>query len=423
MAFRGSKILLALFCIVFITHFLSKVCYITDSRWTLHTSWAMLHQRNMQLDKFKPIIDQQKYYAIDERNGHLYYSFPPGTSVLCAPLFAVIDKIAKRVYYLDSSNLLSGYAHQGMELFLAAFFVAITTVLLFVVLLQLKIETWLALLLVLVFAYGTSAWSVASRGLFAHGPTMLFLTGVIWALNKSEQNINWLWLAGFLLGYAYIIRPTNSVGILVFGLYILYSYKFQSWRAIIPGALVLLLFALRNFSVYGHILSPYYQPSHMGTDNHLLAGLAGNLVSPNRGLLIFSPFFVLLAPLVYSAIRRGAFTGLLYAVLATAGLHTLLISYFDNWYAGWCFGPRYFADVLPLLIILLAAGLQYVATNSSRAYKGVIFSAFIVMALASCAIHYRGANNIKTEQWNYMPDNIDENRNRVWDWNDIQFLR
>jgi hypothetical protein len=422
-SFKGNKSLLAIFCIVFLTHFLSKVCYITDSRWTLHTSWAMVHHRNMQLDQFRETIEKNNFYAIDERDGHLYYSFPPGTSLLCAPLLAVMDKAAKRVYYLDVSNLLGGYAHQGMELFLAAFILALTAVLLFVVLKQFEIDTWLNWLLIIAFAYGTSAWSVASRGLFAHGPSMLFLTGTIWALNKSKQNENWLWLAGFLLGFSYIIRPTNSVGILAFGLYILYTYRFECWRAIVPGGLVLLLFVLRNYAVYGNILSPYYQPSHMGNDNHLLQGIAGNLFSPNRGLFIFSPFFLLLLPLLYTAFKQRALTPLLYTVIATVVLHTLLISYFNNWYAGWCFGPRYFADVLPLMMILMAVGLQAVVRQSTGVYRATVLSAFSVLALISCGIHYKGANDIKTEQWNYIPNNIDDNRGRVWDWNDIQFLR
>lgn len=420
---KHAKSIFAIFFIVFFTHFLSKVCYITDSRWTLHTSWALVHHKNMQLDDFKNTIEQNHYYAIDESRGHLYYSFPPGTPLLCAPFFAVLDKFYKRVFYADTGNLLSGYSHQGMELFLAAFFLAITAVLLFVVLKQFKIDTWLALVIIGVFAYGTSAWSVASRGLFAHGPTMLFLTATLWALNKSKQNINWLWLAGFLLAYAYIIRPTNSVAIVVFGCFILFTYRMHSWRAIIPGLLVLALFALRNYSVYGNILSPYYQPSHIGNDNHLWQGIAGNLFSPNRGLFIFSPFFLLLIPFIVIGVKRQLFSPLLYSIIAAIVLHTLLISYFNNWYAGWCFGPRYFADILPLMMIVLAIGLQEVVSNSPGAERTIVISSFFILSFISCAIHYRGANSGATEQWNYIPNNIDDNRARVWDWNDIQFLR
>lgn len=421
--FKRKQIYFLLFVVVFATHFFSKVSYITDSRWTLHSCWALVHKHNLQIDEFKGIIEQNKYYAIDESKGHLYYSFPPGTTLLCSPFYAVMDKAAKRIYYADVFNNLNGYYHQGMELFLAAFFVALTVLLLLVVFNQLGIDSWLSVVMVLAFAYGTSAWTVASRGLFAHGPSMLCITAIVWALIKSKNSVAWLWLAGFLLGYSYVIRPTNSVVIVSFGLYILYIYKMQSWRAILPGAAVLLLFAAYNFSVYGQLLSPYYQPSHMGSDNHLFMGLAGNLFSPNRGLFIFSPFFLLLAPAMYAATKSNMPKPLLYAVVLAVVLHTLLISYFNNWYAGWCFGPRYFTDILPLLMILLTIGLQQIFNDAKAVQKSIVFSLFFLLAVISCGIHYKGANKPQTEQWNYMPNNIDENRNRVWDWNDMQLLR
>jgi hypothetical protein len=405
------------------THFFSKVSYITDSRWTLHSAWAIVHQHNLQLDRFQPAIEQNHYYAIEEQNGHLYYTFPPGTPLLCAPLLAGLELISKNIFYTDLFSLIwNGYSG-GIEKFLAAIFVALASVFLYLVLRQWQVHSGIILISIVLFAFGTSAWSTASRGLFAHGPSMLFLLLGLWSLNKSEQNNWWLFVAGFVFSYAYVIRPTNSVSLLVFGLYVLYRYRQQSWRFIVSSAFVLGLFVYYNYMVYHNILSNYYLPSHIGNNGNLFKGLAGNLFSPSRGLLIYSPAFILLLPAVYYLLTRKKRNALVWALLAVVVLHTYVISSFNNWYAGWCFGARYFAEAIPYMVCLLALGFNSLADNHSSRMKNVLLVCFILLTAISCYINYRGANNLKTFEWNYSPNSIDENRNRVWDWNDPQFMR
>ena len=402
---------------------MSKVSYITDSRWTLHTSWAIVHQRNMQLDKFHSTIEQNKFYAIEERNGHLYYTFPLGTPLLCAPFILVLDFIAKHIFYLDISQLLIGNYSGGMEVFLAAFFIALATVFLFLILHQWKLDNWIIWACVFVFAFGTSAWSTASRGLFAHGPSMLFLLIGLWSLNKSERNLSWLYVAGFIFSFSYLIRPTNSVSLFIFGLYVLWIYRIQSWRFIFAGIFVLVTFFLYNHHVYGTFLSNYYMPSHMGSNGSFLKGLAGNFFSPSRGLFIYSPVIALLIPLIFFQLKNKQTSALWLCMLAVVVLHTYVISSFNNWYAGWCFGARYFAEVIPYMVCLLALGLQSFFENQKTFTKRLLVSSFIILSTVSCWINYQGANNPKTFEWNYSPNNIDDNRERVWDWNDAQFLR
>jgi len=412
-----------LFLFIFFAHFFSKVSYITDSRWTLQTSWALIHHHNFVLDDFKPAIERNKYYAIEERNGHLYYTFPPGTPILCAPFLSVLEKFAKHVYYFDILNLLQSSNQGGMEVFLASLFVALAAVFLVLVLLQWQIDSWIIWLSVFAFAFGTSAWSVASRGLFAHGPSMLFLIAGVWCLNNAVKNKEWLWLAGFIFGFAYIIRPTNSIPLFFLGLYIITIYRMQSWRFIFSSGLLLFLFFIYNHSIYGYFLSPYFSPSHIGKMHHLLGGLAGNFFSPSRGLLVYSPFLILLIPLLILAIKQNAISRLQYILIIIIFLHSLLVSSFDYWYAGWCFGPRFFADMMPFMVILFAVSLQAYISRASALRRKFIISTAVFLCLISCWINYQGANNAKTFEWNYLPNNIDENRARVWDWNDIQFLR
>jgi hypothetical protein len=44
-----------------------------------------------------------------------------------------------------------------------------------------------------------------------------------------------------------------------------------------------------------------------------------------------------------------------------------------------------------------------------------------VLATASLAIHAQGALRGAPMFWNVLPDNIDQNPSRLWDWSDPQF--
>lgn len=413
-----------LFVLVFAVYFFSRVSYITDSRWTLQTSWAIIHQHNLKLDVFKSYIEKNDYYGIDSSNGHLYYFFPIGTPVLCVPVLYVLEQIGKRVFYFDIINSLQGPYQGGLENFMASLFTALSVLFLWLVLRQWQIEDWLARLLVIAFAFGTSAWSTTSRGLYSHGPTMLFFTAGMWALNKANAKSAWLYLAGFLFSYAYIIRATSSIPVALFTVYVVWHYRFAAWQFLLTEGIVLLSFFMLNYHLYGHFLSPYYQLSHMDEEHHhaLMVGLVGTMFSPSRGLFPCTPFLLLLFPAVYYGIKRRVFTSLHAVFIGCFVLHTLLISYYSKWYGGWCFGPRFFADIMPFLVLLLAAGLQAILLEPPRVRK-LVFGSFIVLTAASCWINAQGANNMKTFEWNYIPNNIDEHRERLWDWKDIQFLR
>lgn len=58
--------------------------------------------------------------------------------------------------------------------------------------------------------------------------------------------------------------------------------------------------------------------------------------------------------------------------------------------------------------------------GKQKAIFTVVFTATIII---SFLIHYRGATVWDVHKWNQEPVNVDSVPNRVWDWNDIQFLR
>jgi hypothetical protein len=174
--------------------------------------------------------------------------------------------------------------------------------------------------------------------------------------------------------------------------------------------------------LYHSILPPYFSPHRVGASVHLLEGLAGNLVSPARGLFVFCPA---LAFSVYGIVRSLRSKGdhlLEFFLAGTIVAHWLVISSFPHWYGGHSYGPRFFADVVPYLVYFLIPVLARLA-GARGALRSWLILLFALLGLASFLINLNGAVNKATYRWNSMPTDIDKSPRRLWDWTDLQFLR
>jgi hypothetical protein len=92
------------------------------------------------------------------------------------------------------------------------------------------------------------------------------------------------------------------------------------------------------------------------------------------------------------------------------------------WWAGHSFGPRFMTDIVPFLVFFLAFNFRLSNTIGVWAQTAISIC-ILVLALISVTIHARGAFRYSTWAWYYIPQNIDENPRRAWDWRDPQFLR
>jgi hypothetical protein len=151
----------------------------------------------------------------------------------------------------------------------------------------------------------------------------------------------------------------------------------------------------------------------------LVEGAAGTLFSPNRGLLVFSPWVAV--AIVFGAVpsvaRRLASQGLITWLLAALVPYFLLLAKYSVWWGGHCFGARYWTDVIPLFAIVLAFGLDGMRTRS------LALVAFSYLAIAfSIGVHGVGAFCYPSS-WNQLPENVDLHHERLWDWRDTELSR
>ena len=274
-------------------------------------------------------------------------------------------------------------------------------------------------------AFATPAWSTASRGLWQHGPSMSLLALTLWLAVRAHRDPRWIRFAGPPAALAFYVRPTNAVWVAAITLFVFARYRRHLWVYLLGMLPVVALFSAIDLSIYGHSLAPYFFMQRGAAPGLSLLplpeALAGNLISPARGLFVFTPLFLLSLYGVCLKPRWPAARSLRAYLAAAPVVHYLLICSYQDWWGGHCFGPRYFTDVVPLLVFFPIPVLPRMAGHAGRAR--LLSGLFCALSAASLFIHFERAANWECMRWNTTPVQIREAPWRIWDWRDIQFLR
>jgi len=419
---KRAALVLIIFAVVFLTHGFSPVVNISDSRWVLHTAMSIIAEGDTDLDEYEQILGDQKYYHIKEIGGRKYAEYPVGPPLVAVPFVAARDVYCRLVRGHSYQKLLAQRIPAKSERFIASFYVGLTSVLIYLIAGRRLKSVAKSLVIVFVFAFCTSAWSTASRALWQHGPSMLMLSATLYLILLAEERPKLVQFAGLPLAFSYIVRRTNAIPIIVLSVFILLRHRRYFLRFIAWAMVIAVPYALSCLRLYAFPLPPDQMPWRLRLSPHYFEALAGHLISPSRGLLIFSP--VLVFPFLGGVIRlrEKRLDALDVSVLVILLVHWVAISSRPAWWAGHSFGPRYFCDMMPFLMWFLIP----VVARFRRPVNGrliALVSAFVCLTAVSFFIHFRGANHWSTWWWNAKPNNIDRHPERLWDWNDIQFLR
>jgi hypothetical protein len=451
-------ILAAIFLVVFFAHVFSPIVTSFDSRWSIYTAVSIIEQGNTDLDEYKTQIEAQNFYAIRIINGHYYCMYPVGVSVIAIPLVYFFDrgsslilKIApytEKYFKKDSQNLSwwrldAPYviAHFGfIEKFIASIIVAITAVFIYLIS-RLYLGRRYSLLVVFIFAFGTSAWSTASRALWQHGPSMLILAITLYLILSARKNPRLIQYASIPLALSYTVRPTNIISIILLTIFVLIQYRQYFLRYVLWALPIAILFFFYNLTVLHSFLPEYYLPQSTMSYNYtpktavFYETLAGNLISPNRGLFIFSPILLFSIYGVFLKIKNKQMYKLDYFLIVIMFLHWIVISTIPMW--GGQYGPRLFTDIIPYLIYFLIPVVAQFSTffpakNQRQQLHKIsklrrigrlgLVSVFICFLIISFLIHFRGATSWSPYLWDSQPVPLQEKPSRIWDWHDLQFL-
>ncbi len=372
------------------------------------------------------------YAFVEAPNGHYASIFPIGTAIVTLPLYVAFDT-ARRVAGRPVDIAAPAFEPvRELDEKAAATVVAALAVVLFYVCARGIASGFAAGIATLAFGFGTEVWTIGSQALWQHGSVCLVLLATIAALQRAlrapsgRRRAAWVLGAGLCAGLLVTVRPTAL-------LFALAAFAFVAWRNRSGTALFGLGFAAGVLpavawnAYFFHSLLGGYGPNlaTVMTNVASIAGaFAGELVSPNRGLFVFTPLALFSIGGAIRATRAKTDDARLMLLLAGACVALCaLCACFTSWWGGWCYGPRYLTDAMPVAALLLL----YVIPASPRAFlrhgAGAWIGgfAFFLALTASIAVQIVGANSgTEGGRWNAVPRSIDSDPARIWDGTDLQ---
>jgi hypothetical protein len=383
------------------------------------------------------------YFFIETTSGHLTSIYPIGTSLLTFPLYVVFFIILKIQATLQGHPALDLAADTFFQTRLfyekvAASIITASTVLIFYRSVRLKFSNTIAWLSAIIFAFGTSVWTTSSQALWQHGSVAFLLTLSLWALlkaNRASHPQRYLILTGIVCGLLPGVRPTAALFSMAIVAYSIYAYRWQAlW--LMPGfslhlpSLIWNLYYFNNHQGgYAAIDETWYKhgvPIHSFTPRRLTEGFFGLLFSPSRGIVIFSPILLYgifgLKPIWQHRDQKDA---QLFIGMTIAGV-LLFFSYcaYFIWWAGYCYGPRFLVDTLPIICFLVSYGLNAnpLPGFKTLSWRSLLFSSLLVYSIGVQALGAFGGPGV---MWDPVPPVTSPftDQSRFWDVQDNRLTR
>ena len=414
-----------IFAAVFLVYLLSPLRSSVDSSFVLPRAYSLLHGDGGALDAMV-MADPATHGVTLAPNGQIHSMYPVGPSLLALPVVAVLDLIVPDL----RASLLDRTTAVEIEAFLAALISAMSAVLMWRQARRATRRVGVALLAVMIFAFASPMWSTASRGLCQHGPLVLLTLGAWLALRRAgdegHATRRWLLVAGLLAAFTVVTRPLGVAFVLVASIHAIVVHRRDAIVFLSAGAAVAACWIVFNWLTEGQFVSPYYLPGTFPIRGGAwYERVFGQLISPSRGLLIFSPIFLLafIGPL--SKWRGGTLDR--HDGLAIGATISLLFVHLGSsaWWAGHSYGPRFMTDAVPFLVYLCIDPLERLAAMPRSWTRTGLRAAVTGLVLISVAMHLNGATNRNLETWNQKPRSIGDpsEYHRLWDWRHPQFLQ
>ncbi len=360
---------------------------------------AVLEHHALNFDAFVRPGEMLPYW-FRVKNGHVVSDYPVVPGLLNVPVFAAA-KAAGLPLFENRFRL---------SLATSAALAAASVLFVFLALRRIGRSDLAAFGFALLYAFGTEVWSVAGKGLFQHGPSLFFLTLALWLLQVETPRA--AAIAALSLGLAIGIRPTNVL--------IAAPLVFWEMRRRPRGrAAFLIFFALPVVLVAAHSAGSWGDPFTLarnvvpaGFSGNVAGGLAGLLLSPARGLFVFSPFLIFAIPAGVAAWRRSG--SIFDRCLTVAVVLTLAaFSRWRIWWGGHSFGYRILIEIVPLLVLLIAGAWP---KSGRRPWASALFTVF---AAASIFVQFLGARFYPSG----FNDDIDREPERLWQIRDSEIPR
>ena len=345
-----------------------------DTYGTVYTAVAIVQSHTIWLDRYMPYIQkhagENPLMVASGPHGHFVNRTPTASSILALPVVAVFT-----AFGVQAENW-----HAWMEagMLTAALTTAASVAVMFVLLTRLTSRRR-ASLIAATYAWGTLEWGISGQALWQHGGVSLALAVVLLALVDRR-----LVLAGAAI--AAMVAFRLSTPIIALFLLPLVGKRLADWGRLVLGTAPFVLpLAVYNWVAFGSPLHQGYGTAYVASALHfqgslMVDGVSGFLISPGRGLFVYSP--VLLFAIL--GVVRGRRVPLYRWCAVAAGVYVVVTANSLLWYGGQSFGARKLTDVLPLFGVLLVPAVDaIVRTKWIWAYVGLLAWSVFVELLAA----------------------------------------
>jgi hypothetical protein len=349
--------------------------------------------------------------------------YPIITPVVVTPLYVLpawwLSRQSPPLYPYSGVFLVTAVT---MEKLSASLIAALSGGLLFLALCKIASRR-VSLLVALIYGLGSNTWTISSQALWRHGLTELSFTFLLWALFRVPDSPNAPFWAGLALAVAAANKPLEAILTVPFLIYFGRRHWKNLFLFLTPLVALGSLPLAYNLHNFAQLVGAYGIPSFLsGGVTHfpfwarLGIGLSGTLVSPSRGLLVYTPW---VAFAFWGAARLWKEKSLGWSRPLIAALAAIWVVQVAGvaWWGGWCFGPRYFTDLLPFFAWFLV---PVWASIRARPVLRVAFTATVAIALW---VQVVGTFYYPAGNWDGWPVNVDLEPQRCWDWSDTQVLR
>jgi len=385
--------------------------HLLDSQYALLTSEALLRNGTWNIEPYLPgtaerlaapglrhVERRRLWQLFPTADGRLVYLYPPGTPLFSAPLLALARPFGATV--LNERGFYSRAAEWRLQILFAALLAALTVGVTHRLALR-ELGLGPATAVAAIAAFGSPLWSTASRFLWSHTWTTLWVALALLELLRWEDGERRRPLTlGLLLSAAFWSRPTAALIIAPITLFVWQRHRPALSRLVAAGAVGALSYLAWSRLVWGHWLPPYATEvsTHHATQgaHGYLGGVVGQLVSKNHGLFVFSP--VLIAVVLALLVRGLAAERRAFAILSVtiSVVYVLFYATRRSWWGPGTEGTRFLTDVTPCLAWLGAHAWARAAGSVSAGRLALarrVAIRFVVglLVAASVAAHATGA--------------------------------
>lgn len=410
----GSMLLFCLAILIYLAN--GKVLWSGDTVPARFLPISILRELDFDLDEFPFLYDLESSkrfplvaflfkgedapYFLVHRNGHYISLYPPGPALLALPIYALpvvmgLSATSNWIPYLEKLS--------------ATLIAALSVLFLFWALGELVTEK-AALAIAIIYAFGTSTFSVSSQALWQHAPSQCLLSLALYFLLRGIKEVRYIPYASLVMACTIVMRPTNALIALPIGLYILHKYPHLIVRSILFALPPLSFLVLYDHVYFGSIMANGYTASGVVSGSSfstpVFEGLSGLLFSPSRGLFIYSPILIFS---ILGIVKSWAERVVIFRYL-TIGLVLDLLLYckWMGWDGGTGFGPRILADLSPIFCLFLYPIFKIM---EGRYLLRIVF---LTLGLVSIGFHALGAF---WYDWTWDTNSyVEAYHDRLWSW-------